>query len=243
MLRTRKKERTKNTIITEATRYFAESLYEDVKVDEIAEASFISRKTLYNYFKNKEELFFAVGAKVYLEENRQLDEIINQDISGKELVLQICEKKFRDEQENPILLNITREFWERFSLGEISSEEEYQKIAERIGPDKLGKLVEQTGLIDEKELEEYFDGPNYYELSIQLMRNGVIWVTAIQKGKEDGTIRTDLPDMHIIHFVNVTLEGMLMEMRRRRPAFDRVDILTATFRTEIMDLISRFLDG
>lgn len=243
MLRSRKKERTRNTIIAEATIFFAEKPYDDVIVDEVAAAAFISRKTLYNYFKNKEELFFAVGNQVYKRENHLLEEILEQDITGKERILKICEKKFRDGSENPVLLNITQEFWERFSLGEISSDEEYQKLADRIGADKLNLLLEQTGVVDEHELEDYFDEPNYYELSIQLMKTAYIWIKAIQTGKEDGTIRTDLPDMHIMHFVNVTLDGLVLEMRRRKSAFDMVSLSNETFRTEIMDLISRFLDG
>jgi AcrR family transcriptional regulator len=243
LLRTRKKERTRNTIITEAMRLFSEKSYEEVKLEEIAESAFISRKTLYNYFKNKEDVFFAVGNKVYKEENEKMGEIINSDLTGKDQVLLLCEKKFRDNLKNPILLKIIREFWDRFTLRNVSSEEEYNRISETIGATKLTELVEKSNFLNEFEFESYFEESNYNELFVQFLKNGNCWVKAIQKGKQDNSIKVDLTDMQIMQYINILTDGTIHEKNRRQSALDRINLKSETIESETKNLVSFFLAG
>ena len=80
-LRTRKKEHTRNTIIDEAIKLFNEKPYDDVLLEDIADAAFISRQTLYNYFNNKEDIHYAVGHKIYGEENEAVEKILETDLT------------------------------------------------------------------------------------------------------------------------------------------------------------------
>lgn len=242
LLRVRKKERTRSTIISEAIKLFSEKPYDDVPLEGIAEAAFISRQTLYNYFKNKEDVFFAVGNQIYKEENENMAEILSHDLSGKEQVLLLCEKKFRDSYDKPILLKIIREFWDRFTLRNISSEEVYNEIAEKIGADQFNELVEKPNLLDEFDFETYFEEPNYFELYIQFIKNGNMWVRAIQKGKQDNSIKNDLPDMQIMQFINLFMDGVIHEIKRRKSALDRINMNSETFVTKTINLVSYFLD-
>jgi len=243
LLRTRKKERTRNTIITEAMKLFSEKSYDQVKLEEIAEAAFLSRKTLYNYFKNKEDVFFAVGNQVYKEENKKLENIINRDLTGKEQVLTLCEKKFKDGEENPIILKILKEFWDRFSLRKVSSEEEYNRISEKLGAVRLAELVETPNLLDEFNLDQYFEETNYIELYIQFLKTGHLWVKTIQKGKQDDSIKVDLPNMQIVHYINILIEGIIREKNRRKSALDRIKMKGETIKTQTINLVFHFLEG
>jgi AcrR family transcriptional regulator len=56
----RKKERRRNEIIDAAETLFFSKSYENVSLDEIARKVDLGRSTIYLYFENKEELFFAI---------------------------------------------------------------------------------------------------------------------------------------------------------------------------------------
>ena len=57
-LRDRKKAATRLTISNVATRLFVERGFENVSVDEVALEASVTRKTVFNYFPRKEDLFF-----------------------------------------------------------------------------------------------------------------------------------------------------------------------------------------
>ena len=57
-LRHKKKVQTRQTISDIATRLFIERGFENVSVDEIAREANVARKTVFNYFPRKEDLFF-----------------------------------------------------------------------------------------------------------------------------------------------------------------------------------------
>jgi AcrR family transcriptional regulator len=241
-LRTRKKERTRNTIIAEATKLFAEKPYDDVLLEDIAEAAFISRQTLYNYFKNKEDLHFAVGNQVYSEENKEITKIIDSDLSGKEQLLQLSERTFRTSIEKPILLKIVRDFWTNFNNSNSSSAEVYDQIVATIGEEKMNTLIEKPGYLEEFDFEEYFEEPNFIEEYIQFIKHNNLWLKAIKKGKMDGSIRNKLSDMQIMQFLVIVTSGTVHEIMRRQSALDRINMQRETFYINLIKLLSRFLD-
>ena len=71
-LRVRKKERTKKEILTEAEKFFSEKPMREVSLEDIAEAAFVSRTTLYNYFQNKDEIFFTLGMQAFKKMNEDI---------------------------------------------------------------------------------------------------------------------------------------------------------------------------
>ena len=91
-LRDRKKERTKEEILAVAETFYSKKPINEVLLEDIAEAAFVSRTTIYNYFKNKDDVFFAVGKKVFKELNETIIATLPTDLSGKEQVLFLCAK-------------------------------------------------------------------------------------------------------------------------------------------------------
>jgi AcrR family transcriptional regulator len=75
-LRERKKQRTREAIAQTARRLFEEHGFDAVTVDEVARESEVSRKTVFNYFPTKEDLFFS-GMELF--EERLLDAIRKRD--------------------------------------------------------------------------------------------------------------------------------------------------------------------
>jgi AcrR family transcriptional regulator len=241
-LRTRKKERTRNTIIAEATKLFNEKPYEEVLLEDIAEASFISRQTLYNYFKNKEDVHYAVGNQVYKEENMEFAKIVSSDKTGKEQLLDICARIFEASKEKPILLKVVRDFWKNFINRSDSSAQIYSNIETTIGKEKMNELIEKPGKIEEYDFENHFDEPNFIEEYIQFIRHNYLWQIAIEKGKKDGTIKINLPNMQIMQFINIVTSGTIHEIMRRQSALDRINMTQEDFSVNIIKLMSHFLD-
>ena len=56
----REREQRRNEIITGAEKIFFEKGYDSATLDEVADAAELSKATLYLYFKNKEELYYAI---------------------------------------------------------------------------------------------------------------------------------------------------------------------------------------
>ena len=63
--REREKKVREEEIIRAAKKIFYEKGFHDTSMDEIAKAAQFSKKTLYQYFVNKEDLYFAVVAKEF----------------------------------------------------------------------------------------------------------------------------------------------------------------------------------
>src|SRR5881275_1648549 len=57
-LRQRKKQQTREAIAQTARRLFLEHGFDAVTVDDVARAADVSRKTVFNYFPTKEDLFY-----------------------------------------------------------------------------------------------------------------------------------------------------------------------------------------
>src|SRR6266480_4488365 len=71
-LRERKKQQTRDSIAQTARRLFGERGFDAVTVEEVAGEAEVSRKTVFNYFPTKEDLFYS-GMELF--EARLLDAI------------------------------------------------------------------------------------------------------------------------------------------------------------------------
>ncbi len=242
-LRVRKKERTKQVILTAAEKFYAENQMDEVSIEDIAEAAFISRTTIYNYFKNKDAIFFAVGNKVFQDLNQRIASILDPKMTGKDQLLTLCDQTFKDSTDNPIILKITNEYFVHTDKLNISPEVVMNELNAKLGTSNLNRLIDNSSTFEDFNLEELFEEPSYFELVIRLMRNGFLWQKAIIKGREDKTIQNTMDDSELMEYLSILINGVLNELNLRRTIKDRIGITRDTVMNRTLAQISHFLEN
>lgn len=108
-----KKARTLNqekreAIITSAIEEFYKKGYEGSSMDSISQSASVSKATVYNHFKNKEDLFFALGDILKARFNEAFKYEFNEDLSIETQLTQIAKKEmdFLKNAENIKLIQI-----------------------------------------------------------------------------------------------------------------------------------------
>jgi AcrR family transcriptional regulator len=241
-LRYRKKERTKEEILAIAEKFYSEKPINEVLLEDIAEAAFVSRTTIYNYFKNKDDVLFAVGNKVFSQLNVNIATTLPDELTGKEQFLFLCAKTFKDGTDNPIIMKILRDIFNYIRYKNLTPESIQDLIVKKIGQTTLNNFVEDLSPLEDFEFQKHFEEPHFIEFWIQLQRNGELWLKAIKKGKKDKTIKNDLEDVTIILYATMLIYGLLSEMELRQitsivMGFER--IITDT----TLNLIAQFLEN
>jgi len=242
-LRDRKKERTKEEILAVAEKFYAEKPLDKILLEDIAEAAFVSRMTIYNYFENKDDVFFAVGNRVFKELNETIDATLPSELSGKDQVLFLCAKTLKDGIDNPVVLKVTRDTFSHIKNMNSMPESIIETIVKRIGQSTLNKLVEDRSQIEDFEFKKYFEEPHFFKFYVQMLRNCELWLKAIRKGKKDKTIKNDLDDVLIVQYVTMLMNGLLSEMELRRTASNQMGIERRIITDNTLNLIAHFLDN
>jgi len=81
--------KTKDLLIDVARRLFAKSGIEETTMNDIAVASGKGRRTLYTYFKNKEEVLYAVIEKEMDRMSNRLKKVASKDLEPEEKLVQL----------------------------------------------------------------------------------------------------------------------------------------------------------
>lgn len=115
----REKEQRRIEIIDAAEKLFYKKGFDNVTMDEIAEAVELSKGLLYVYFKNKDSLFFAIVNRVHREFYRQLKERIDGNTSGGEqlrtMILFLVEFTKDNQDYNDMACTFGPVIWSRMS--------------------------------------------------------------------------------------------------------------------------------
>ncbi|MFX1605398.1 MAG: TetR/AcrR family transcriptional regulator [Promethearchaeota archaeon] len=228
-LRARKKERTEQTILNAAEEFFSKSPMDEVNLEEIAEAAFVSRTTLYNYFKNKDAIFFELGIRQFKDINDYNEENYPNDQPGFDQFMQMTKISFEDGIAKPLIFSILREFFSRINQNNISLKEWAGKIKKGYGKLRFEKFLNET------------EEPYLVQFYAQLLRNRETWIEVIKKGKEDGTIINELDESHIAQFAYMFMSGMVEEIKLRDYELDYIGLKHATLFDRIQNLISHFV--
>jgi AcrR family transcriptional regulator len=230
-LRVRKKERTEQAILIAAEEFFSKRPMDEVSLEEIAEAAFVSRTTLYNYFKNKDAIFFELGIRQFIDVNEYNEENYPNDQPGFDQFMQMTEIAFEDGIAKPLIFAILREFFARINQNNISLKEWAVEIRKGIGTPRFERFL--------KEVEE----PYLIKFYAQLLRNRDTWIKVIKKGKADGTIVNELEESHIAQFAYMFMSGMVEEIKLRDSELDLIGLKPKTLFERMMNQISVFVSN
>lgn len=228
-LRVRKKERTEQAILDAALEFFSKKPMDEINLEEIAEAAFVSRTTLYNYFKNKDAIFFKLGIRQFADINNYNEENYPNDQPGFDQFMQMTKISFEDGIDKPLIFAILREFFARINKNNISLKEWAAEIRKGIGKPRFENFL--------KEIEE----PYLVQFYAELLRNRDTWIKVIKKGKADGTIVNELEESHIAQFAYMFMSGMVEEIKLRDSELDLIGLKPTTLFERIMHQISVFV--
>jgi AcrR family transcriptional regulator len=98
----------KEKIVDAALATFSKNGYDRTRMDDIAEAANVSKGTLYLYFKNKEELFFAISERNIRELKEQLSTLLTK---GEDLISS-AENFYENFRSNTSGTNVEKVFFE-----------------------------------------------------------------------------------------------------------------------------------
>jgi AcrR family transcriptional regulator len=98
----------KEKIVDAALATFSKNGYDRTRMDDIAEAANVSKGTLYLYFKNKEELFFAISERNIRELKEQLSTLLTKS----EDLISSAENVYENFRSNTSGTNVEKVFFE-----------------------------------------------------------------------------------------------------------------------------------
>lgn len=202
-----KKQRMRGIIIKAAQQAFSNQPYDAVNMDDIAQKALLSRATLYNYFDNKETLYFEVGLDAWNELYEELPPLMENEPTGLGKIMKLIPIGFHGIRENPLNFLILRRFMEKNNEAEEPIEYKYNTMTE-----EERDTVEETG---ETIMLRYFHGLQSYV---------DIWSNAIIIGQKDGSIRSDIEAAHLNQIYFMYMAGMIEQLVLQRTALENVNL-------------------
>lgn len=113
------KEDKRELIREAAIQVFSEKGYHEARADEIAQAAGVAVGTIYNYFKNKEEILFDIFATEFEQRRRFYEELRASDLPVMEQIRRILEEHFSRLNKRRALMQVLLR--ERFEPGKLRS--------------------------------------------------------------------------------------------------------------------------
>ncbi len=99
--REREKKIREEEILAAAGKIFFEKGFHDTSMDEIAKAAQFSKKTLYLYFVNKEDLYFTVATREFEQVIKYFENGLKKGKTGLEKIRMLCEAYYAYYKDNP----------------------------------------------------------------------------------------------------------------------------------------------
>ncbi|NHJ03786.1 MAG: TetR/AcrR family transcriptional regulator [Candidatus Heimdallarchaeota archaeon] len=224
----RKHQKNRQAIIAAARILFENKLYVEVSMEDIADEAALSKQTLYNYFSNKEAIYFGIGIDDFKGTFERVQIIRQSNLTGREQVLKLSEGLFN------ALINfeLNNQIYRRFLLANNQLDGLADKILyeRRKRPD--GKLKKKKTFEDS--LADYLENVWQYES---------YWRETIELGFADGTISSVLTSDQLLNYIFLLIGGIvdqidLKKIPLERSKLDKKQILILT-----LGLVTKLLDN
>lgn len=186
----REKEQRRKDIIDAAEKLFFEKGYDDVSMNDIAKDVELSKATLYLYFENKEELFFAIVLRGTRILNTMIKEAVKKVENGIEKVISFRMAYHEFTKNYPDYIHIYNYFQSgRFDMENIVNSE----YAEEISRDaRLYSILHNADFTLLPPVSEYAkEIMNLRKERFNIMRD------SLKIGIVDGTIRPDVDPVEV----------------------------------------------
>ena len=200
------KEQRRKDILNAAEKLFFSKGYENVSLKDIAKEVKLGRSTLYLYFENKEELFFAVVLRGTRILNTMINEETNKSENSFEKLASFRTAYYKFAKEYSDYLRAYNYLLSgRFDLASIEPAEykifpssdsklypEYKKKFEKIYINNLEKGVVPDFPIPKFTVSEYLN-------EIRILRREMlnIFRSAVEQGKKEGIVRPDVNSVEV----------------------------------------------
>jgi TetR/AcrR family transcriptional regulator len=181
----REKEQRRKDIIDSAENLFFERGYDNVSMKDISNEVELSKATLYLYFENKEELFFAIVLRGTRILNAMIREAVEKVENGIEQVTAFRNAYHEFTKNYPDYVHIYNYFQSgRFDMENIVNMEYAEEVSKQANP---YFILQTSKLSPLSPISEYAkEIMDLRKERFNIMRN------SIQTGIDDGTIRPDL---------------------------------------------------
>ena len=209
-------------ILDAARELFESRPYENVKMDDISEKVDLSRATLYNYYGNKEAIYFSIGIRILRQVHERQKSLISRNSSGLDQILTLSEDTLRNLFEQPLIHEIMRQYLIVNTQAETPSHIVLSKMAAGEEVKDTYALILASFLSEMREFEE-------------------TWVEAIRKGYDDGSIHHELNPEQLTHFLFMIILGMIDRVSLEGIVLEQLGLYNERIILLTVDLIKRFL--
>ena len=73
------------------------------------------------------------------------------------------------------------------------------------------------------------------------MQTAFIWARVIENGKKDSSITNSMDTEQILHYMNLTIVGIIEQTILRKATLKRIDLTKETIKNNTLSLIQMFL--
>lgn len=209
------KEKRRNDILNSAEKLFFSKGYENVSLKDIAQEVKFSRPTIYLYFENKEELFFAIVLRGIRILNAMTKEEVKKVTSGFKKLEAFRNAYYGFSKEYPDYLHSYNYLMSgRFDLANIEPAEYkieafansklYEEYKKRFEDLYIKRLDGSNGNITYSFLTPKFTVSEYLN-EITILRHEMLNIlcNSIEQGKKEGTIKHDVNPVEVTVFLTL----------------------------------------
>jgi TetR/AcrR family transcriptional regulator len=190
----RQKEKRRNDILNAAEKLFFANGYDNVSLENIAKDVDLGRSTLYLYFENKEELFFAIVLRGTHILNAMIQGEMEKGKNGLEKLAAFRKAYYKFSEEYPDYLRVYNYFLSgRFDLSHLKDGEYKIELIEHSDYySEYKKMLEQGNSLDNFLIPKFT--ASQYINEVLLLRREMLDMLckAIKQGIDEGTLRSDV---------------------------------------------------